>query len=49
VACDPTNAIGFARTTSEVLQIVYASANGNVTMGGFFPSGLNGNITSTTP
>jgi Ferritin-like domain len=49
VACDPTNAIAYARTTSEVLQIVYANAGGNVMSGGFFPSGLNGNIQSTTP
>jgi hypothetical protein len=49
VACDPTNAIAYARTTSQVLQIVYASAEGNVTSGGFFPSGLNGNIKSTNP
>lgn len=36
------NAIAFARTTREVLNIVYLNANG--TPGGFFPSGLNGNI-----
>jgi Ferritin-like domain len=47
VACDPTNAIAYARTPSEVLNIVYASGNGNETSGGFFPSGLNGNIKST--
>jgi hypothetical protein len=46
-ACDPTNAIAYARTPSEVLNIVYASGNGNETSGGFFPSGLNGNIKST--
>jgi hypothetical protein len=47
VACDSTNAIAFARTPSEVLSIVYASAAGNVTSGCFFPDGLNGNIKST--
>jgi hypothetical protein len=47
VACDPTNAIAYARTPYEVLNIVYASPDGNVTSGGFFPNGLNGNITST--
>jgi hypothetical protein len=36
------NAIAFARTTREVLNIVYLNGDGNV--GGFFPSGLNGNI-----
>jgi len=49
VACDPTNAIAYARTTSEVLQIVYATSDGGVTSGGFFPAGLNGNIHSTNP
>ncbi len=47
VAADPTNAIAFARTTSSVLNIVYANAGGNVSSGGFFPQGLNGNITAT--
>lgn len=37
-----SNAIAFARTTREVLNIVYLNDEGNV--GGFFPSGLNGNI-----
>ena len=49
VACDPTNAIAYSRTTSQVLQIVYATPDGGVTAGGFFPSGMNGNINSTTP
>ena len=49
VACDPTNAIAYARTTSEVLSIVYATSVGGATSGGFFPAGLNGNINSTTP
>jgi hypothetical protein len=49
VACDPTNAIAYSRTTSDVLQIVYATSNGGATSGGFFPAGLNGNINSTTP
>ena len=47
VACDPTNAIAFSRTPQQVLNIVYASPDGNLTYGGFFPSGLNGNIKST--
>ena len=49
VAADTTNAIAFSRTPSQVLNIVYASPNGNVMSGGFFPSGLNGNIKSTNP
>jgi len=46
VAADPTNAIAFARTPQQVLNIVYA-ASGTATSGGFFPAGLNGNIKST--
>lgn len=37
-----SNAITFARTTREVLNIVYLSVDTH--MGGFFPKGLNGNI-----
>jgi len=37
-----SNTIAFSRTTQQVLNIVYASPSG--TKGGFFPSGLNGNI-----
>ena len=49
VAADTTNAIAFARTTSQVLHIVYGGASGvGVAKGGFFPAGLNGNIKSTT-
>ncbi len=44
VAADPTTSVGFKRTPAEVLAIVYA---GGTTSGGFFPSGLNGNIKST--
>jgi hypothetical protein len=36
------NAIAFARTTREVLNIVYLNAGAN--QGGFFPNGLKGNI-----
>ena len=38
------NSIAFARTTSEVLHIAYASATPGVAKGGFFPSGVNGTI-----
>jgi hypothetical protein len=48
VAATTANAIAFARTTDQVLHIVYGTANGaGVTKGGFFPNGLNGNITVT--
>ena len=49
VAADTTNSIAFARTTDQVLHIVYAAAPGaGVSSGGFFPSGLNGTIKTTT-
>lgn len=47
VAADPTTAIAYARTPQQVLNIVYATSTPNVAMGGFFPSGLNGNIRAT--
>jgi hypothetical protein len=48
VAATGANAIAFARTTDQVLHIVYGTGNGaDVKSGGFFPSGLNGNITVT--
>jgi hypothetical protein len=37
-----SNSIGFARTAQQVLNIVYASPSG--TKGGFYPNGLNGNV-----
>jgi hypothetical protein len=49
VAADSTNAIAFARTTDNVLHIVYGTAPGaGVKSGAFFPNGLNGNISVTT-
>ena len=48
VSADPTNSIAFARTTDQVLHIVYAAAPGaGVSSGGFFPDGMSGNITVT--
>jgi Ferritin-like domain len=49
VAADSTNSIAFARTTDQVLHIVYAAGGGaGVKSGGFFPNGMNGNISVTT-
>jgi hypothetical protein len=42
VDCD-ANSLVFARTTTEVLSIVYAGGAAG-TGGGFFPSALNGTI-----
>lgn len=48
VACDPTTSIAYARTTDQVLHIVYATGGGaGVSKGGFFPNGMNGTITTT--
>lgn len=56
VAANSSNAVGFARTTDQVLHIVYGSLSNTagantsaagVAKGTFFPSGLNGNITVT--
>ncbi len=48
VACDSTNSIAYSRTTDQVLHIVYAAPPGaGVKGGGFFPSGMTGNISVT--
>jgi len=49
VASTSANAIAFARTTDQVLHIVYGSAGtgAGVKSGAFFPNGLNGNIAVT--
>jgi Ferritin-like domain/TAT (twin-arginine translocation) pathway signal sequence len=48
VAATTANAIAFARTTDQVLHIVYGAAGGaGLAKGGFFPNGLNGKITVT--
>jgi hypothetical protein len=56
VAASPTTAIAYARTTDQVLHIVYGSLSGTagatasaagVANGAFFPAGLNGTIKVT--
>ncbi len=48
VAASPSTAIGYSRTTDQVLHIVYGTGGGaGVKGGGFFPNGMNGNITVT--
>jgi hypothetical protein len=44
VAADPNTAVGFSRSTSQVLSIVYANSATGTASGGFFPNGLNGSI-----
>jgi hypothetical protein len=48
VAATSANAIAYARTTDQVLHIVYGTGNGaGISKGGFFPNGLNGSISVT--
>jgi len=47
VAASSSNAVAYARTPAQVLNIVFGVAGTGVTSGGFFPSGVNGNIKST--
>lgn len=48
VAAD-SNSIAYDRATDQVLHIVYLNATlGVVSKGGFFPNGLNGEITAST-
>ena len=48
VAATTANAIAFARTTDQVLHIVYGNAAVGTKSGGFFPVGTNGFISATT-
>ena len=47
VAADATNSLAFARTTDQVLHIVYEQGAGVFSAGGFFPNGVNGTIKTT--
>jgi hypothetical protein len=48
VACDSVNSIGYKRSPDQVLHIVYGTGGGaGVKGGGFFPDGMNGNISVT--
>ena len=48
VAASPSTAVGYSRTTDQVLHIVYGTGGGaGVKSGGFFPNGLNGAISVT--
>lgn len=52
IAASDSNAIGYSRSTDQVLHIVYGSLGGTtssagVKSGAFFPNGLNGNIAVT--
>ena len=41
------NGLVFSRTAGQVLKIVYANPANNISQGGFFPAGVNGNIRTT--
>ncbi|WP_174296981.1 ferritin-like domain-containing protein [Sphingomonas bacterium] len=46
------NGLAYGRTTGQVLNIVYLNSpptKVGATKGGFFPAGMNGNITTSTP
>jgi hypothetical protein len=49
VAASTAAAVGFSRTPSQVLHIVYGTGGTTgVASGGFYPNGLNGSIKTTT-
>ncbi len=48
VAADPTNAIGFSRTFTQVHHIVYGSPMVGIAKGGFFPNGTNSIFATTS-
>ena len=48
VNADTTNALGWSRTPSQVLAIVYANGTKGTAKGGFFTNGLNGTNTTFT-
>ena len=48
VAASAADAVGFSRTVNQVLHIVYGSPTVGVSKGGFFPSGVNSPLATTT-
>ncbi len=48
VAASSTTAVGFSRSTNQVLHIVYGSATVGVQKGGFFPNGITSIFATTT-
>ena len=48
VAASSTTGVGFSRSTSQVLHIVYGSATVGVAKGGFFPNGITSIFATTT-
>jgi hypothetical protein len=48
VPATSANAIAYARSTNQVLHIVYGSATVGVAKGGFFPNGINSTVFATT-
>jgi hypothetical protein len=43
-----SNSKAFGRTPNQILHIAYGKAGANVSSGGFFPSGLNGTVKTTS-
>jgi hypothetical protein len=43
-----THGFGIVRTPGQVLAIVYHNTTPGAAAGGFFPNGVNGNITSVS-
>jgi hypothetical protein len=43
---DDSNGIAFGRTPGQILNIVYLTP-GQATSGGFYPNGLNGELTTS--
>lgn len=48
VAASAADAVGFSRTVNQVLHVVYGSPTVGASKGGFFPSGVNSPLATTT-